>query len=245
MNIFNAYLKIQLTIFLMLYSTMTVASDVALMNVNGPVQPPYGANNNNGFEDLLIIEMFRRMGYKVNLQHLPAERGLVNLNQGIDDAIQSRIGGLEKKYPNIVMIPEPVYARNYIAFTNRDDVRISGWSDFENYNVALIRGWKIFEKNIKKYKSLKKVRGPEQLFKLLDAGRVDVVVYALDPGLWKINKLGLKNIRPIAPALAKKDKYFYVHKRHKDVAPEAVKTLQNMKTDGTLETIKNKTLNIK
>ena len=64
-----------------------------------------------------------------------------------------------------------VFARGGIEFIPGD------WSSLEPYDVAIINGWKILEKNVLATRSLTKVRDPQQLFDLLSQGRVDVVVY--------------------------------------------------------------------
>lgn len=208
-----------------------------IFSINSPVHPPAVTKNHDGFEDHLAIELFTRMGLKPEINTVPAERGLINLNQGVDDAILSRVAGLEKNYPNIVMITEVANERKYIAFA-RKNITITSWDDFKDYDVAYINGWKIFDKNIKQCRSLIKVRGPDQLFYLLDKDRVDVILYGLAAGQWMIAKLGLKNIRPIHPPLANKKKYFYLHKRHAQLVPKANETLRQIKMDGTYEKFK-------
>ena len=211
-----------------------------IFSINSPLHPPTATKNHDGFEDLLAIELFTRMGLKPEINTVPAERGLINLNQGIDDAILSRVAGLEKSYPNIVRITEIANERKYIAFS-RKQIKITSWDDFEDYDVAYINGWKIFDKNLSRYRSLVKVRGPEQLFFLLDKDRVDVVLYGLAAGQWMIDRLGLKNIRPIHPPLANKKKFFYLHKRHTHLIPKANQILRQLKEDGTYDKFKSMT----
>lgn len=216
-----------------------------IFKINAPVNPPAKTKNNDGFEDLLAIELYTRLGFKPVITSVPAQRGLLNLNQGIDDGILTRVAGLEKNYPNIVQMNEHANERDYIAFARRKDIKINNWDDFEPYNVAMINGWKIFEKNIKKYKSLVKVRGPEQLFNLLASERVDVVVYARTAGDWMLKKMNLKDIHAIEPPLAKKKKYFYLHKRHAHLVPKADAIMRQIKEDGTYDALKRKSVQMK
>jgi len=213
----------------------------AVFYINSPLHPPAVTKKHDGFEDRLAMELFSRMGFKPEINIVPAERGLINLNQGIDDAILSRVAGLSKLYPNIVRITEAANERKYIAFT-RNDIAIKAWADLKDYDVAYISGWKIFNTNVTKYRSLTKVRGPEQLFYLLDKNRVDVVLYGQAAGQWMIKKLKLENITPVYPPLANKQKYFYLHKKHAHLVPKANETLRNIKTDGTYDKLKQQTL---
>jgi polar amino acid transport system substrate-binding protein len=209
-------------------------ADNQVFSINTPLHPPATTKNHDGFEDLLAMELFTRLGLKPEIHTVPAERGLINLNQGIDDAILSRVAGLEKIYPNIVRINEVANQRKYIAFS-RKDITINGWADLKNFDVAHINGWKIFDRHISDYKSSITVRGPEQLFYLLDKDRVDVVLYGLAAGQWMIKKLGIENVHPVYPPLAHRDKFFYVHKKHSGLIPGANEILRQMKQDGTYQ----------
>jgi polar amino acid transport system substrate-binding protein len=210
--------------------------------INTPLHPPTATTKHDGFEDLLAIELFNRLGFKkITIHNVPAERGLINLNNGIDDAILTRVAGLEAIYPNIVRITEPANVRKYTAFT-RTPERIKTWDDLENYDVAYITGWKIFDKNVKKYRSLIKVRGPEQLFTLLEKKRVEVVLYAHEAGNYLVKKLKLTDIKPLEEPLANKQKYFYLHKRHAQLVPKANAVLRQLKKDGIYDELKRQTL---
>jgi polar amino acid transport system substrate-binding protein len=213
-----------------------------IFNINTSVHPPTATKNHDGFEDRLAIELFTRLGFrKIIIHNVPAERGLINLNNGTDDAILTRVAGLEKTYPDIVRITEVANIRSYTAFS-RKGIKLKSWDDLEKYDVAYINGWKIFDKNVKKYRSLIKVRAAEQLFGLLEKKRVDVVLYAHAAGNYMIRQLGLKDIVATVPALAKKKKYFYMHKRHTALIPEANRLLRQIKQDGTYDKLKQQTM---
>lgn len=210
-------------------------SDLPVFNINAQSMPPYTTDNRDGFEDLLAIELFSRLGFNPVISHVPGERGLINLNAGIDDGILSRVGGLTKIYPNIIQMNEAAVEWRFVAFTRNKNIHIKNWDDFEPYDVAMVTGWKVFEKNIKKYHSLTRVRDSELLFRMLEANRVDVVVHALRTGKWQINKLGIQGIRIEKPDLTKKKKYFYMHKSHEKLIPAADEALRKIRKDGTYE----------
>jgi len=104
---------------------------VTTFNLLSGIWPPYTTEKRNGFEDLLAKELYRRLGYQVLFYNIAGERALVNLNQGRDDGILSRIAGLQKLYPNILPINEVAVEWNFVAFTNNKKVRIKSWQDFE------------------------------------------------------------------------------------------------------------------
>lgn len=231
---------------LLFYMPLPNQADAAksndLFHINTPLHPPITTTKHDGFEDMLAKELFHRLGFSnVIIDIVPAERGLINLNNGIDDAILTRVAGLEKIYPNIVRITEVANTREYTAFA-RKGIHIITWNDLEKYDVAHINGWKIFEKNVKKYRSLIKVRGPEQLFSLLENKRVDVVLYGLDAGRYMLKKHGIKGVVAVEPPLANKKKYFYLHKRHAALIPEANRILRQIKQEGKYDELKRKAM---
>jgi polar amino acid transport system substrate-binding protein len=201
--------------------------------INSEPFPPLSTVEGTGFEDLLAKEMYRRLGIEIDINMVPSERGLVNANAGIDDGTLSRVGGMSSKYRNLLQIEEIAVERDYVAFARRSDIRIDGWSSLKPYDVGIVNGWKILERNIKDVRSLTKVRQPMQLFQLLELGRVDVIVFARYSGLQMIHDLGLKGVEVLEPPLASRATYFYLHKNHQGLVPRAAAALREMKADGT------------
>lgn len=241
----RSLLRKTLMLILLFFSSVGFTEEimnVKTFNINSGIFPPYTTEDRNGFEDRLAKELYKRLGFKIIFNKVPGERGLLNLNQGLDDGLLSRIAGLEKKYQNILPIMEEAVEWRFVAFTNKKDVKINSWRDFEAYDVAYLTGWKIFDINIKKYRSLTRVNKAKQLFKLLDHNRVDVVVYALQPGKWFIKTLGIDGVHDLQPALAIKKKYFYVHKKHKELIPRAIRILKSIKKDGTYKKLYKATI---
>jgi len=205
------------------------------LSINTENIPPVSTPAGTGFEDLIARELYRRLGYDVKFHILPAERGLVNVNDGIDDGILSRVGGMSDRYPNLVQIDENVSSTDYVAFSRLADVRLTSWQSLTPYTVAIVNGWKIFERNVTNTRSLTKVRNVEQLFTLLDIGRVDIVLFSRLSGLQQITNLKLKGVHVLETPLAIRKKYFYLNRKHRALAARASDVLKDMKADGTFQ----------
>ncbi len=198
---------------------------------------PRSTPEGKGFHDLIVKEAFRRIGMQVSIVHLPAERALVNANEGIDDGNFVRIAGLEKKYPNLVMVPEKICDFEFAAFTKNPMIKIEDWDSLKPYNVGIINGWKILEANIVGTKSLTKVRSDEALFDLLMHDQADLIVFDRIQGKAMIKKSRLTGVKVLQPLLAKRDMYLYLNVRHAGLVPKVGTVLQEMKRDRTLELI--------
>ncbi len=212
------------------------------LTIVSEVFPPHSTADARGFEDLLAKEMFRRIGVAVEIEHLPSERVLLHANQGDKDGAHSRIAGMSEKFPNLVQLRESTMQRDYVAFARGADIEISDWDSLAPYHVGIVNGWKILEWNIKQAKSLTKVRTARQLFQLLDAGRVDIVVYGRWVGLHVIRELGLQGLRDIDPPLATREVFAYLHRKHQDLVPRVSTALGEMKRDGAYQRIFEQTL---
>jgi polar amino acid transport system substrate-binding protein len=177
------------------------------LSVSTGAKAPLATPQQDGYQNLITIELFRRLGQKVVMPILPSERVLLNLNQGIDDATLTRIEGLQKAYPNIRIVPEKILDSEFVAITNNPKIEVNGWTELKNYRIAYINGWKIFEQNATEAKLITKVNNTSQLFNLMAAGRTDIILLEKWEGLLTIKERGMKEARILFPPLATKAKF--------------------------------------
>ncbi|MEQ8167356.1 MAG: transporter substrate-binding domain-containing protein [Candidatus Eremiobacterota bacterium] len=196
---------------------------------------PLHTASQTGYLDMVIKEAFRKIGVTVYIFTLPAERALQCVNDGINDGDFTRITGLEKKYPNLVLVPEELLYYEYMAFTKHVKDKVKGWSGLKPYDVGIITGWKILEANVRDTRSLVKVRDEKVLFTLLENERVDIVTYYYLGGNALIKELNFQDIHAIEPPLSVNPMYLYLNKKHKSLIPNLVASLKELKRDGTYD----------
>ncbi|HEU6436666.1 MAG TPA: transporter substrate-binding domain-containing protein [Nitratidesulfovibrio sp.] len=212
------------------------ASSAPALTLATTISPPLSEPGQDGMLDQIIRGAFARIGADVSLQQLPSERGLVMADNGQVDGDGNRISGLQATYPNLLQVPESNMTYEFTAFALRPDVNVRNWDDLRHYTVAYIIGWKIYDENVRASSTVK-VATPENLFALLRAGRVDVVLYYRLGGLYYARKLGLPNLRVLAPPLTTREMYMYLNSRHADLVPRLADALRDMKKDGSYERI--------
>ncbi len=188
----------------------------------------------------IVKTCFARMGIESKIIAMPSERSLYNANAGIQDGNFMRIEGISKKYPNLVMVPEPLSALIFTAFSRNKNIKIDGWESLLPYRVAWVNGWKICDKKLSKAKSVDKLKNEKTLFLFLERGRTDIGIFGLAPGIAYLKRIGITDIYPLSPPIAVSNSYLYVHKKHTRLLPKIVKTLQEMKHDGTFLKISDK-----
>jgi polar amino acid transport system substrate-binding protein len=186
----------------------------------------------------LSKEAFRRIGVEFKLVTLPSERSLHSANLGEVDGEGLRVAGLSGQYPNLVQVPERYIGISFVAFARDATIRLEqGWESLKPHRIAFINGWKMFEANASGARSVSKVDKPDQLFLMLDSGRVDLALYTRTDGVALARGMGLGAIAPIAPALKDVDMYLYLNRKHEALVPRLSQALREMKADGSYNRI--------
>ncbi len=190
-----------------------------------------------GVLDIFYQELFKRLGFDFQIQYLPAERALINANNGIDDGDVCRILGLDEKYTNLVRVPEAIMQYEHVIFTRNFDFKVTGPDDLKPYDIGVVKGWKIIEWNTTTARSVTLVDEGEQLFAMLADGRIDLGIIERMTGMMHTKNLGFKNIRILEPAFLTGDWYLYLNKKHENLVPIIAKEIRQMKDDGSHQRI--------
>jgi polar amino acid transport system substrate-binding protein len=217
------------------------AAERPVLVLNDTNDPPYTTPDHNGFLDVVAGEAFRRVGVELRLIKLPAERGLINANEGSEDGDLTRIAGLEKTYPNLIRVPEKLVDWQFAAFS-KDKTIPSTWSALQQHDVGLIKGWKIYEKAFAGSEHVSTADDPAQLFQLLEMNRIEVALYERRLGLALMKQEGLKDIRPLVPPLDTREMFIYLHMRHAPLVPKLAEALRAMKREGFYQRMYNEKL---
>jgi polar amino acid transport system substrate-binding protein len=186
----------------------------------------------------VLKEAYQRIGIEAQTQTFPSERSLATSNSGLVAGEVARLTGLERTYPNLIMVPVILNRIEVVAFVKNVTFKVQGWESLRPYAIGIRRGIKYAEQGTKAM-NVEPVTSYEQCFKMLDSGRIDVVVTNLYVGLKTIKDLQLKGVRPLAPPLmAARNQYHYLHKKHADLVPKITKVLKEMEAEGRIKAIR-------
>ncbi len=222
---------------LLLYLAAALPVRSEPLRLNSGVGAPYFQEDRKGFLDLLIPEVFRRIGVEaVGVRYEAAERAMINANNGIDDGVALRIRGLEKIYPNLVRIEEKIIDNEFVAYATRVQIATTSFDVIKNYQVAYINGWKVFEAGIVPGTQVTKVQDADQLFNLLASERTDLVLFERWQGNHMVHERGVK-ARMLRPPLVTTEMFMYLHGKHAHLAEPAARALRAMKSDGSYQRI--------
>lgn len=189
----------------------------------------------------ILREAYRRLGINLNVHKLPGERTLVYANDGKMDGELYRKLGMEREYPNLIIIPVPLQTYEIVIFTRGTSFFVSGWESLRPYTLGFVRGIKIVQENTQGMK-VEAVPAMPQAFEKLMMGRTDLVLGNRSSGMAIIKAMNLEGVTVLEPPLASFPVFHYLHKKHEALVPELTRVLRLMQIDKTIERIQKSPL---
>jgi polar amino acid transport system substrate-binding protein len=182
----------------------------------------------------VLEEAYKSIGIEVTLASLPGERSVQMVNAGNFDGDVIHSAGMEKLYPNLVMVPVPLLTVEASVFTDGRVLPFSDWASLQNYRICIRRGIKAIEIAATGIKSVYVVDDYRSIFEMLKAGHCDVAVLPRDAWL-ETQRLHISGLRELDPSLQKWPLFHYVGKSHTDIVPVLSNALSQMQKSGELE----------
>lgn len=112
----------------------------AKLTLNAGTAERFITKDGGGFYGELVKEIFSRLDIDANVIFLPSSRSVINANQGIDAGVIARTEGFEKKYKNLIRVPESIVNFIFVACSLDKKIDLTGWNSFKHYTVGMIRG---------------------------------------------------------------------------------------------------------
>ena len=220
-----------LLLWFALFAPAALAGERPVLVLNDTNDAPFTNRERTGFLDMVAGEAFRRAGLELRLVKLPAERALWLVDRGLEDGDLTRIAGMEKRYPNLVRVPEKLLDWEFAAFS-RDPAIAGSFEAIRGRSTGLIRGWKIYEAAMAGAAQVVAVEDAAQLFRLLDLGRIEVALYATHMGVAHVEARGIAGVHVLQPPLARREMFIYLHQRHAQRVPAIAAALRELKREG-------------
>jgi polar amino acid transport system substrate-binding protein len=184
----------------------------------------------------VVREAYRRLGIKLVVHKLPGERTLLYANNGKMDGELYRKLGMEREYPNLVIVPVPLQTYEIVIFSHGTSFVVSGWESLRPYALGFVRGIKIVQENTLGMR-VEAVPTMQQAFEKMMMGRTDLVLGNRASGMAVIKSMNLEGVTVLEPALASFPVYHYLNKKHEDLVPQLTAVLRQMQADKTIEKI--------
>lgn len=217
---------------LILAAMLPLAAGQPLREIN--ISTLVGTDPATAMAEQIMREAYRRLGISLVLHRLPGERTLVQANEGKMDGELYRKLGMEREYPNLVIIPVALQTYEIVIFSRGTSFVVNGWESLRPYTLGFVRGIKIVQENTHGMK-IEAVTTMPQAFEKMMMGRTDLVLGNRISGMAVIKALNLDGITVLEPPLASFPVYHYVHKKHEALVPELTRVLRQMQADKTIE----------
>ena len=187
---------------------------------------------------VIVKAAYEKLGNPVKFAILPGKRALTESSEGRADGEVHRIFEIGNAYPTLLRVPTPI---NYIepsAFSKKHGFEVTDCAALQGYQIGIVQGVK---------HSQLCTQGMENVFvgddltgvmRMLDAGRIDLLITARINGLLLAKELRLDAIKPLSPPLSRLWVYHYLHERHKDLVPTIDAVFKAMQESGELETLR-------
>lgn len=190
----------------------------------------------------IVSLAFQRLKLRVKIEQMPGERALRSSNNGELDGELYRRAGIEKDYPNLIMVPVPLMHYEIVAFSREPVLQIDGWESLRPYAIGFVKGIKIIEANTQGMR-IDPAPTLRQAFAKLMLGRSDVVLANRTSALAAIRMMDLRDVSPARQSLAKFPVYLYLHKKHLALLPQIQGSLQQLQDEKLMTVIQNEVLN--
>ncbi|MEH6347641.1 MAG: transporter substrate-binding domain-containing protein [Bermanella sp.] len=184
-----------------------------------------------------MTRAYKELGIEIKIISYSGERALATSNKGKADGELFRNDQVAIHYTNLLMVPIPIARVDLVAFTKNKQFTVNGWSSLKPFLIGVELGFKRLE-NKTQGMNIQTATRVEQLFKMLDLGRVDVVPQVRMDGLNVLKQLNIKGVKVLEPPLFKGSVYHYLHKRHEALLPRLAAVLKQMEESEELKKIK-------
>lgn len=192
----------------------------------------------------LLRAVYAKLNIRLEFEDVPGKRALALSSAGEVDGEIQRIGTLSRDYPTLLKVTPAI---NYIepaVFATRLRFEVKGWESIRDYSIGIVRGVGSSEAGTRGMARVTATSGLDNMVRMLDADRFDVMVTDLFSGLAAVRKLNLQTrIYPLSPPLERIHIYHYLHERHRDLVPKVGKVIAEMEASVELAALREALVN--
>jgi len=181
----------------------------------------------------VLADAYGELGAQVQIKAYPAARSIEMANEGLTDAEAWRGPGLDRDYPNLIRVPEPILTLEYRAYSLDKPFRGTNWASLRDHRVCVNLGEKLIEERTRELPR-ELAHGVEAALKMLKAGRCDVVLSNQFAWL-TMDHYDLGTFCESSALLEVIPLYHYVNRRRAGLVPGLTAALRDLRESGKLE----------
>lgn len=185
---------------------------------------------------IVLPQIYQNIGIDITVTPLPGKRAQFEANLGKKDGEIMRIWTYGDENSQSIRVPTPYYYLETMAFILKDSqIDIRQKEDLKKYRLGKVRGVKHTNNITKGLTDVYEMNSTENMFRMLNMGKVDVVLTNTLDGNLVLKRLGYENIVSIGRPLAVFPLYHYIFEKHKALVPLIDEEILRLKNSGELE----------
>ena len=179
--------------------------------------------------------IYQRIDLDIQITAMPASRAEVAAKKGVVDGEIMRIWDYGIDNPELIRVPTPYYFAETMPFVLKNSgIVIKSKADLAQYRIAKVRGVKHTHNMTQGLRFVFESKNPKNMFKLLRAGEVDVVLTNTLDGLMALNNNGINDIIHMDKPLKTLPLYHYIHHKKAAIVPQIDNAIKQLKKSGEL-----------
>ena len=193
---------------------------------------------NNSINIEIMTEVYRRADVEINVTPVPSKRGMAMVKAGQADGEISRVERYGNKRPYLHRLNPAINQLDTIAFVRNDrSDKVIKPGALSNLTVGVVRGTAHAKAAASPAQQVIEVDTIEQLFNMLDLGRIDLAIRSLNSFEIQLKKSGLSTIRAIEKPLASQSVHHYLRVEKAELIQKIETVLVQMKASGELDSL--------
>ena len=183
----------------------------------------------------LLRVIYQTAGLSFIAEPLPAARANVMALAGQKDGEVARISTYASKNPPLIRVDPPYHYLTTSVFAKTErKLSLRTKADLRGFRVGFVRGVAHAEAAVTGVSNVTLVSSYEQLYRMLDAGRIDLAIDTGVNGRKMIRSMKLADIGE-AGELARFSLHHILHPRHEKLVPRLGEVINQLKMNGDLD----------
>ena len=190
----------------------------------------------------IIQALYRYINEPMYVDMVPLARASKETAAGAADGELIRVAPYFVDNPLVVKVEPAVFTAEAVVFSlaGRNAI-VRTRDDLIHYTLAYQRGQVFAQELVENHSAVTVTQTSAQLIRMLQAGRVDLVLLHRINGQYFIDRFGLRDVE-VSPVLARNDYFHCLAKRHAALAKRLGAAIVALKANGEFERIKNQAI---
>jgi polar amino acid transport system substrate-binding protein len=187
---------------------------------------------------------YQKLGIEIDIYLTSSKRSLVVSSTGGVDGEVLRIGAVARSFPTLLQVDVPIKNLQLAVFRKKSELAEWTVEDLPDLRVGHLAGVVRLENYTKDFSDVWRGHSSKELFEMLHAGKLDVVVGDLVAGNIAIRELGLETLEAMDEPVDQESMFHFLHEKHASLVPEITKVLMEMSQNGELAGIVQSSMSV-